>query len=487
MDENKNIENKIKTIFTERNISAPADLWNKLSDKLPESDPERHLETKVKNSFENMDKSAPPRAWGAVNKQLNIDRVWERINRELDKRVFIYWRNIASLLLLVLLGISCGIYHYYQTPSLLAYGNETTGKKHQNSKQPGFSNDPNLNSGGTTQNTNNEITGNPTLKTAAPQVEENPGSNEKNLTAGDVTHRKSVPVSKGQYDQKSKSRNNSNYTLYKKKIVSEKDTTSDPDRNTSLADKIGLTYMNMISTGSILTQDKAMELSLHMVNRPDSLTDCTRVIFTPGIKVKRWEMGVCYSYNNTWILDNETQKSFDQNSLVSTSPVFAGSYGLLANYRITKLGAISAEFYINSKSHQEYGEFIEGKYYKHTLEFNYAKLILLYQLNINQRTFIKIPSRFTFKGGFYCSYLKNYKNSYNNPISMDTYKYTPYDYGIKLAIGQEKMFRNSIIGFGFNAEYGFNNNFAGNTFIPAYFNVTKNALLGVYLNLKYGL
>ncbi|MEO6301725.1 MAG: hypothetical protein ABIP51_01005, partial [Bacteroidia bacterium] len=76
MDENKDIDNKIKETFNGLNKSAPVDLWNKFSDKLPTSDIDKTLEAKVKEGFEGTKQKAPEHIWGTVNKQLNIDKVW---------------------------------------------------------------------------------------------------------------------------------------------------------------------------------------------------------------------------------------------------------------------------------------------------------------------------------------------------------------------------------------------------------------------------
>lgn len=115
---------------------------------------------------------------------------------------------------------------------------------------------------------------------------------------------------------------------------------------------------------------------------------------------------------------------------------------------------------------------------------NYSKVTLLYQRNILQRA-RKIPSRYTVKAGGYLGFLKNEFRYYNNNIVLLNDSYTNIDYGVKLAIGQEKDINSFIVGYGINSEYGLRNIFVGNKRFPAALNQTHTFNVGGYINLKY--
>ncbi|MDP1801130.1 MAG: hypothetical protein Q8L81_07260 [Bacteroidota bacterium] len=461
MGKKNNIENKIKETFDGRHKSAPQDLWNKVSYNLPDSDSDKNIEKKIKNVFEKSDQSAPPVVWGNVNKQLNIDKVWNNISKELDKRPVIYWRNIASVALFLLL-VSTILYRY----NLSITDNKID---HTLLSQTQINNDINL-----------KIKKDVPIQKKSEFIlnKKNNNTSTKNTRASkkqDLNSSNGTQANRKMEEKNIKSNgviSIETNALLKNNISLESDTL----QNDHILSPLDLT---LIQTSPILINNADTNIILNS-NIDPSFED----LVLPS-KQKRFEFGITYSYNNTWILNSETQQSFDKNSLTKTSFAFAGSYGLVAAYNFSKYNALTSELYINSRSQQQYGEFIEGKYYIHTLQFNYTKLTLLYQLNLNQSPHNKISSKYTFRAGLYGSYLKNFKHTYNYAINTHSDKYTKTDYGFKIAIGQEKTFKRIILGYGFNGEYGFHNNFAGNNKMPAAFNITKNALLGVYLNSKY--
>ncbi len=465
MDKKKNIENKIKETFERQNKTAPSDLWNKLSDSLPDSKSDKHIEEKIKNVFEKTDQSAPPFVWDNVNKQLNIDKVWNKINKELDRKPVIYWRNIASVILFLLL-ISAGVYRYNKGVEDKALAESLMDQTSTDNKTV--------------------LAKTSSLK----DVKEKNGNNsilhEKAVISGNKNSNKEIPFKKNnrsksvvnaiaQKNIKTISTNQNNVTELNYQFVAETDLVANDSDSIEPVLPVNL---NSIISYPIFINNQEPDIAV-------VLNDIAPIENNTSIKQKRVEIGITCSYNNTWILNSETQQAFEANSLTRTSLAFAASYGVVAAYNISKNSALSTELYINSRSQQKYGEFIEGKYYDHTLQFNYTKLTLLYQLNLNQSAQRRIPSKFTFKTGIYGSYLRNFTHVYNQSIDVQQNKYTKNDYGLKFAIGQEKKINDLIIGYGINSEYGLNNNFAGNGFMPAAFDVTKNALVGPYFCLKY--
>ncbi|MBL4658391.1 MAG: hypothetical protein JKX73_10345, partial [Flavobacteriales bacterium] len=178
------------------------------------------------------------------------------------------------------------------------------------------------------------------------------------------------------------------------------------------------------------------------------------------------------------------RSGFRATSLIRTTPTYAASYGLVANYDFNYKNALSTEFYINAKAEQDYGVYIEGLYFDKSIELNYSKVTLLYQRNILQFSKV-IPSRYTVKAGGYWGFLKTKRKYYNDKIVSSSESYTDMDYGVKLAIGQEKELSSIVLGYGLNSEYGFKNIFAGNDRVPADFNETHTFNVGGYINLKY--
>lgn len=463
MDENKNIENKIKESFDALNKSAKADLWSKLSDKLSAANIDESIDKKIKNGFENKSNAVPPRVWGSVNRQLNVDRVWKRISKELDRRpIIIFWRKMAMVIALILLFFSGSLYVIKNNDSSSPFSQQMY--ETQKNKQTAKSGLSNLTTSSISV-ANKKITSNNVTETSAQTRNVNAKMrNEERNSPGKYSNDKSN-IAAG---------NNSTSTILIEKSKVEFSEASVPKEN----DSISFTTLIPIN---INLKDSA--IASELILQPLSLVDNT--FKQPLLNKKRFEVGITYSYNNTWIINNNTRSSFDENSLIQSVAAYAGSYGLIANYGIFKNSAISTEFYINSKYIQKYAEFAEGTFNKKTNELNYYKLAFLYQFNINQSPYRIVPSKYTFKAGFYGSYLKNHTYNYTNVMSPKTDSYTKAGYGARIAIGQEKTVKRVIIGYGLNAEYDFKNIFEGNRQVSSQFNVSRNALIGGYVNLKY--
>ena len=465
MDEEKNIENKIKESFSGLNKSAPTDLWTKLSDKLLISDSDANIDSRIKEGFENYNKSAPTQIWNAVNKQLNIDKVWKKISEELDRRpIIIFWRKMAMVSALLLLLLSGSLYVIKNNDSSSPFSQQM--HETQKNKQTDRKGIRHLSTSSISIDNKKKKILLKSISETSPQT--------RNVNAKIRNEERNSQ--KKYFNEKSNiyggSDSTSNILIKKSKIAF-----SEALAPTE-ADSVSFTTLIPINMNLM---DSA--IASELIPQPLILFDNT--LKEPPLNKKRFEVGITYSYNNTWIINNNTRSSFDENSLIQTAAAYAGSYGFIANYGIFKNSAISTEFYINSKYIQKYAEFNDGKFNNKSVEFNYYKFTLLYQFNINQ-SYKKIPSKYTFKGGIYCASLKSHKQDINQHTLSVTDKYTTTDYGLKCAIGQEKTIKNNIIfGYGLNTEYGLKNIFNGNPQMPKNFNVTQNALIGGYANLKY--
>lgn len=465
MDEDKNIENKIKESFSGVNKSAPTDLWTKLSDNLPINDGDAKIDFRIKEGFENLNKSAPTQIWNSVNKQLNIDKVWKKLSKELDRKpIIIFWRKtigVAALLILLLSGSLYLIKNNYSSSSFSQQIQRAQTKKQTVKEQVSHLTTPIL----STDNRNKNIASNSISEKSA---------QTKNIYSELRSEKSNVQLKHSAQKSYSATFDNSASTIFIEKSKVPFFEVLSP------AEADSLSFIALMPINANLTYSA---IASELIPQPLSLSD--NPFKEPSKTKKRFEVGIIYSYNNTWLVNNDTRKSFDENSLIQAIPAWSGSYGIIANYNVFNNNAVSAEFFVNSKYTQRYDEFVEGVFNRRTNEFNYFKLALLYQFNFNQSPFRVVPSKYTFKAGFYGSYLKNHTHEYSRVMSLKTDTYSKADYGARMAIGQEKTFKRIIIGYGLNAEYGFKNIFQGNRQVPSQFNVSRNALIGGYVNLKY--
>ncbi len=437
MTDKQNIDIRIKNSFEDIAHKAPAGIWEELSQKLDISDSNSNIDNKIKESFENQTNYAPEDVWDNVNKQLNIDKTWRRISRHLDRQPIIFWSRIAAAIIIIL-SLFYKISNDFIVTEINYSNNIVKHKKHNNIKIK-----------------------NTTKLTGESIAEEQKNSN---------TYKSNINT-----DKKT---GNHILALNKHNPINEPDNTLIKNNTTYIQQPLKLKpkQPRYIITGN---HRDMLKNPCYVVPSDDFFDENYRK------KNKQYEFGITYSLNNTWILNNETKKSFENTSLINSHTSYTNNYGLLFSYYINSNNAFTTELYIHGKIQQEYGMYIEGKYYNKQVELDYSQITLLYQYEINQ--IHKVPSAYSFKTGVYFSKFKNRHITSNNNIVEDIADISNNDYGIKLAFGLKRKFGKLSLEYGVNSEYGLKNIFVGNSQIPSEFNETHPFYIGGFVSLLYKL
>lgn len=432
MAKDKDIDKKIRDSAEKMNFSAPADLWGKFSEKLSGSNTDINLDNKIKESIESLTGNVPPKIWTGINRQLNIDIVWKQICKELDKKEGYCLRRVSGIAaLLVLLS---GIAYFLHTREGVFLSNNF----------------------GNAYHVENSINKNITPETK--ESTEIYGSNKVEPIDNELRgNDRDINNPAGAFNIKS-----SRHIIEEETpVVYPAEDSLFPLQPLTFTFHTNMPERELINNYQIIIEDSA--------NFPQR---------------KSFGVGVTFSYNNTWIIDQDTKNSFGETSLTSTSKTYAAAYGLIMNYYFRNQNALTSELLINSGLRQEYGLYDEGRYYNKKTELNYYKIALQYQLSGAQRSGL-ISSRYSFKAGMYCGYLKNQFDYYNSVVVIENTIYKDIDYGIKLGLGSEQEWNNVVIAYGLNTEYGLMNIYKGTDKIPAGFNHTTPLSIGAYLNLMY--
>lgn len=471
MDNNQHIEKKIKDSFEQIKSAAPKDLWGGISDQFKTPDPDSNLDKRVKESFEIVDAKAPGHVWNNVSRQLNIDLVWKRTKRVLDIRTKVRkWSRAAALLLLLLLPGLVG-YYYFVRPDTSHSGSyaegtqpesvETAEKKLNGSNNHDFSVDDLQKSTEKEGYFENSI-----LKDSVETAVLSPVSE---ATIANHIHKGSKDVT---YSKRRESRNK------KTSLASIMDFIRANDDSVFIQ-KGSISKITPKTIALILyTNDNIRELALLPVDNTDSDTGTTTIY--------RTDIGLIGVLNNTWLINNETKNGLRSESLVKTHPTFASSYGLIFNFKLDSRNVIATEMFIHSAIHQHYNLYQEGKYLSKDIDLEFYKFGLLYQRNVLQHGRL-IPSNYTMKIGGYLAYLKEKSKIIDGRIVSVSDDYDDFDYGFKIAAGQEKTFNRIILGYGIVSEIGVHNIFSGNEKTPSDFDLTRNRSIGAYLSLRYKL
>ena len=472
MDKDREIDRKIRESAENLNAQAPNNLWDKFSHKLDNTHINTQIDNKVKRSAESLEDNAPPEIWGEINKQLEIDSIWLRISKELDRIRALKWiRNAVALLLLFLLswvGFDSLKWSEGQRTEVAKSEKFNPSTIDQDSKNFDFST-PSSSDSETEKPENN-------IKSKSGSTFENSIISKSNKDSEGYSTEKLGAMSSvnkridQNYSELSK---NANEFIAENKIVATNENVDViiPDGSIAKISPLNFEAGFNLDDEPILNQSKSYE-GIQEEQFPE-------------IKENKLFVGLSFHYNNTWILNEEVRRSFEENSTNGSSRTYSPSYGLVAKYSPHKNHNVFGEILLRSSLEQDYsGYSSEGNYYKKKLKINYFKIKLGYQLDAFHRKG-KHNSHLSIRLGGFAGLLNDSQEYYNDVTISTDNRYNRYDYGINFALGQEREWNGLLIGYGFATEYGFTNIFSGNDEIRKDFNVTNTMSFGPYLNLMY--
>ncbi|MBC5993991.1 hypothetical protein [Pontibacter cellulosilyticus] len=485
---NDKLNGKIKNSFGQMNKKAPDLLWNGLSASLDENSPvdaapepaDPYLYKKIRESYSSQHRIAPSHVWQSINKQLNIDLVWTRVSKELDgaggiSRHRWQWTAVAATFLFMV-GLA-GAYFLSLEDSLILSGSNS-GAPIQLTETLADGNLPN----GSDVDKNNENTLDITEKQRLPQLgngSESMSEHQENQQQEEISFHEDKDASK--VSSKSAFGVPENIIVHKASTL--------PSTDNSLASLGSISKSipsDFLETRTVVPDplNKGIYAAFDSLGfRPmaEVQNNAAEEYEKKKVLLSRFNLGLALSYHNSWLLNNETQRSFDRGSLISTSPTFKESIGLTLGYHFSSKSMISTEVHL-AKSGQEYKTFGDGSYIRKGLELTYYKAYVQYQYNLLQNR-KSLLSDITIKAGLFGGFLYDKQGELRETQS----RYSQYDYGVRGALGQEKRIGGLTVGYGMSVERGLRNIFLGSENMPARFNETYTLNIGPYLNLRYNL
>lgn len=415
----------------------------------------------IKDGFESSDSKAPDFVWNKLDKQLYIDRVWQKLKIRLDKtqklrirtRIF----SFSATILLLALFIS-----YY---SLTNKSFQTIKTSNNNINYEPFAQDKK-------RETYN-------YKLEQTKESHNP---EKQLTLKSSILPDSIKTNSGEVLNSPENLINDSIVLFRLYLNKSKSEESKPSTDESHIMHDSFIYLNpkdeqLLNIGDNLDNIKMIDYQLY--------SDSTFVY--SNFNSHKNEIGIIYNLNNTILINNDFIESNREGSTVSILPAIASSFGMVYNYTFSPIGAISFECFIISNQNQFINLYHDGKYYKKTIELDYSKIAVLFQKDFGFKSTNLQTNYFIKAGGYFSIMTKNniYLTRNNENFNLTTLNIDKKDCGIKISFGREMEINNFIIGSGFQSEYGLMNIFLGNETEPSYFNRTNNFCFGLFLTLKY--
>jgi hypothetical protein len=236
-----------------------------------------------------------------------------------------------------------------------------------------------------------------------------------------------------------------------------------------------LNYLNPIPT------DFEFNLTANLP-KPLPIIDSISSVDTSDRKttfIKFSGIGIAGNIKNSWIINNATRSSFNNESLINTKISYTNDFGLSSQFTIRSKQMIQLSYWFSASNAQNYFQYYNANYSRKEFRIHYQSFSIdflqpLYSTNnylILGFQLAKIGSVEETLGGNFSDLSNNYSN---------------WNYGIDLGL-QKKFELHSKLSFqpAIRLHYGLNNIFIGNEFIPKEFDYTRPASISLDLRFFY--
>jgi hypothetical protein len=197
--------------------------------------------------------------------------------------------------------------------------------------------------------------------------------------------------------------------------------------------------------------------------------------------LKLMDLGIIYSYKNTWLINYETLNGLNPEKLGNTLPTFHKDIGVSSTFLIKERHFIGLDLIIKSEAGQNYQQYINASYLRRNIQLNYSKLQGYYLWNRG-----RIPGQLL--TGAYLARLNLGEESRGEEIITISDNYSNYDYGLMVGYQLTIFLQNRIIVRpGFRLNYNLINIFQGDELTPGYLKDTRNVAAGFKISLAYRL
>ncbi|MBE0600091.1 MAG: hypothetical protein IH568_02145 [Burkholderiaceae bacterium] len=201
-----------------------------------------------------------------------------------------------------------------------------------------------------------------------------------------------------------------------------------------------------------------------------------------AIRLRKWRWysaGISLSYNNSWIMNNETRAGLDPSDLNDTRLSYAPEIGLSTVFASSKDYRLEMELFILSEQSQRMNQYINALYQERELSLHYHKAHLSWQMPLRI-----VPGKIGI-GGYY-ALLSRAEEIIAGQIRRVDEFYTKEDYGFTLQYKLEyDLFSGFVLAPSLRAQYSLHNIFNGNEAIPGFLRKTHNASMGINLGIYY--
>jgi hypothetical protein len=249
---------------------------------------------------------------------------------------------------------------------------------------------------------------------------------------------------------------------------------SDPDNLMMKPSQVFNNINNRKTISDIYPWSKANSFIVPFNHTPDSYNSSS-----PRSTLRLVDMGIIYSYKNTWLINYETLNGLNPEKLGNTLPTFHKDIGISSTLLLRERHLIGLDLMIKSEAGQNYEQYINASYLRRNIQLNYSKLQGYYIWNRG-----RIPGQLLTGG--YLARLYLGEESRGEEIITISDNYSNYDYGLMVGYQLNIFLQNKlIVRPGFSLNYNLVNIFRGDELTPGYLKDTRNVAAGFKVSLSY--
>ncbi len=439
---------------------------------------EKQFSDWYRNKIHQTNEEPPQEVWGNISNRIDVNETWKNINKHFDYRQLrkniIRTVSMSSFFLTLLVISMLYIYNFPAANTNFSVSIPSESKsieKKNNDKQK-------ITAANSIENNNSEPSPH---ETSALALQNNSKSSDNiNISSKSIVRTNSNIIAANPEGMNTHKKQEQ--YISKENPVEEDVAIMKPYIILPLDLKITLlTTMCIYSFSIINTIASAQLVNVDAADNP---------VCTTGGKPKgQFYTGLSYSYNNIWLLNNQTFSGLSSSSLNQTQPSFASAYGITAGYNHSNSFGIVLDWNIKSNSGQTYKYYNNGEYVTATTNLEYTSLAI----SLKRRTTIIIPHFFKGEGsrnfifGIQSKLLlaENSSATQNLPCVQSS-QYRKFDYGLRLGYEYEIILRKKLIlSAAIISDVGTRNIYKGSVYEPADFNRTRNASAGLNIGIRY--
>ncbi len=422
-----------------------------------------------KEQVEKNQKDLPGEIWDGIEEELNVEDVWQRIDKKLNKDRFLQrgkrmvYYAAASLAMLLMFRLYQSVPNTENQQQIAL--NESTGEQKPD---------------------NIDIQTN-----KVQQTDDNKGkNNSKDLTT--VIQQKQVQkINKNKKDQQLQkiARETINFNdPYQNKhqdTISNKEAkliaSNNPETTRAKTPPPKkLEQKNYLARNKINNNIKNQDINLYnQLNNTENITP------SKNRSTRNYYIGIYSKLQNTWLLNNTTIKGLRSDEMTKTIPNFSNDFAIYAGMDISNTMSVIIEADFRLQNKQKYYEYVNGDYVSKEIRLNYNVLSAQFKYNF-YRFYNNSQLRANIVLGGYGGLLKYGQLKVKNTKQDVENQYNKYDVGF--VIGYEldiRFFERIALIPGVRYKQGLVNIYRGDGVIPASFNKTYAATFDFYLGVNY--